>query len=202
MENKITFRAAELTLEGLFDQRSGDKGVVVLHPHPLYGGEMGNPVVESLSSTYNRRGWSSLRFNFRGVGGSEGRYDNGNGERDDVLAAISFMSSKGITKIHLAGYSFGSWVQANLPQLPEEVTTQIMVSPPIALMPLPDNITMPRLRLVITGEHDEIAPVHLVKEGVKNWNTQSDFKVVHGADHFYFGCFKTLEKFVSDLLAK
>jgi alpha/beta superfamily hydrolase len=200
MEQKITFHSSELLLEGLFDQKSTDKGVIVLHPHPLYGGDQTNPVVESLASVYGRNGWSTLRFNFRGVGQSEGSYDHGKGERDDVLAAISFMVAQGIKSIHLAGYSFGSWVQACLPQLPQEVNSQIMVSPPIALMPLPDNLKIPRLRLVITGEHDEFSPVEKVERRIIDWNPKADFKVVDGADHFYFGCFRELEDLVAHFL--
>lgn len=200
MEKKITFNSSEMLLEGLFDQKSTDRGVIVLHPHPLYGGEMSNPVVESLVTVYSNQGWSTLRFNFRGVGGSEGSYDHGKGEQDDVFAAISFMSALGVKHIHLAGYSFGAWVQACLARLPQEVTSQIMVSPPIALLPLPDNLKIPRLKLVLTGEHDEFAPVEQVEGMVKNWNPIADFKVIDGADHFYFGHFKELETLVASLL--
>lgn len=196
MEKKITFQSSELSLEGLFDLKSKEKGVIVLHPHPLYGGEMGNPVVETVAAAYGRKGWSTLRFNFRGVGGSAGSYDDGKGEQDDVLAAISFMTGQGMQTIHLVGYSFGSWVQAHIEQLPDEVVSQVMVSPPIALMPLPDNLKIPRLRLVLTGEHDEIAPAQQVEAAVNKWNPKARFHGVDGADHFYFGCFKDLESLI------
>lgn len=196
MEKKITFRSSGLSLEGLFDLKSKEKGVVVLHPHPLYGGDMVNPVVETVIAAYSRRGWSTLRFNFRGVGGSDGGYDNGKGERDDVLASISCMTAQGIHAIHLVGYSFGSWVQAQLPQLPGEVVSQVMVSPPIALLPLPKSLKVPGLKLVLTGEHDDIAPVQQVEAAVSEWNPKARFHVVDGADHFYFGRFNELESLI------
>lgn len=197
MEEKIQFRSTDLLLEGLFEKKSNKRAVVVLHPHPLYGGEMSNPVVESLVTAYGRKGWSTLRFNFRGVGRSQGSYDNGEGERRDVLAAIKYLLAQGLDAIHLAGYSFGSWVQAGISQLPEQVLAQIMVSPPIALLPLPEDLSVPRLRLVVIGEDDEFAPVQLVQEALKVWNSAADLEVISQADHFYFGCFRELERLVA-----
>jgi uncharacterized protein len=109
MEKKITINSESLKLEGLFNPASTDKGVVLAHPHPLYGGDMYNNVVEALCLAYNECGYSSLRFNFRGVGRSEGSYGNGDGEQKDIKAAIDFFRVEGIKEIDLAGYSFGSW---------------------------------------------------------------------------------------------
>lgn len=194
MENKVTFASGEITLEALYNNLSATQGAVITHPHPLYGGDMSNPVVESLATSFNRKNISTLRFNFRGVRGSEGSYDDGIGEQQDILAAVRFLVDQGITSIHIAGYSFGSWVLARIAELPAEVTALIFVSPPLALLPLDENLTLPLLQLVITGEDDEIAPVELVRASTPKWNPHARFEIIDFADHFYFGCFEALEQ--------
>lgn len=118
MENKITFRSGQLSLEGMFNPLSAATGAVITHPHPLYGGDMANPVVESLVRSFNRKNISTLRFNFRGVRGSEGVHDGGSGEQEDTLAAVRFLLEQGMDSVLIAGYSFGSWVVANIADLP------------------------------------------------------------------------------------
>ena len=89
MEEKITLSSGQYRLEGYWQAGNGDKGVVITHPHPLYGGTMNNPVVETIQNAFQQNGYATLRFNFRGVGGSQGSYDDGMGEKDDVRAAIA-----------------------------------------------------------------------------------------------------------------
>ena len=113
MTERITFLSEEYEIEGLLTQRDEKKGVVVTHPHPLYGGDMYNMVVESIVHVYQMKGYSTLKFNFRGVGRSQGAYDNGLGEQKDVLSALSFLADLGMDRIDLAGYSFGAWVNAH-----------------------------------------------------------------------------------------
>ena len=106
MASKIFFQSDDLQIEGLLDERTTDKGVVVSHPHPLYGGNMYAAGVESILHAYWKKGYTTLRFNFRGVGSSRGHYDNGIGEQQDVRAALSFLVETGVGHIDLAGYSF------------------------------------------------------------------------------------------------
>lgn len=198
---KVMFHTGDgLELEGLLDITSGQCGVVIVHPHPLYGGDMVNPVVESLSIVYKRKGYSTLRFNFRGVGNSQGVYDDGVGEQKDILAAIQLLQEQGMTTIHLAAYSFGSWVVAKIDSLPDSVEKLVFVSPPLALMPFADNCTLPLLDLVVTGEEDEFAPPNLLETSVKKWNPEGHLEVVDHADHFYFGSFPDLERIVGSIL--
>jgi len=201
MEEKITFTTGTLNLEGLYKKASSDKGAVILHPHPLYGGDMNNPVVESLAQSFNKKNYTTLRVNFRGVGGSEGSYDEGNGEQEDVLAAIRYLTEQGITSIYLAGYSYGSWVLGKMKEMPKEVCGQIFIAPPLALLPFEPGINLPLLKLVITGEEDEIAPPDLIKESLAGWNREARFEIIDFADHFYFGSFKALEKLVENFLS-
>ena len=112
MEEKVCIRSGDLELEGLFESGRTTRGAVITHPHPLYGGNMHNPVVDAIRRAYRMKGVATLRFNFRGTGESEGQHDNGVGEQDDVLAALSFLTESGFQPVDVAGYSFGAWVNA------------------------------------------------------------------------------------------
>ncbi|SDP67503.1 alpha/beta hydrolase [Desulforhopalus singaporensis] len=201
MDTTLYFRSGSLILEGLYRTGASTQGAVIAHPHPLYGGDMTNPVVETIATVYQNRGYATLRFNFRGVGASEGHYDNGTGEQQDVLAAIEFLVRQGYTSIHLAGYSFGSWVLSRLDELPREIAAMAFVSPPVALIPFKPNLNLPLLRLVITGEEDEIAPPGLVAESLNFWNPEARFEIIDSADHFYYGMFRELGEKIDVILA-
>ncbi len=114
MEEHIFFYSGGLKLEGLLDAHAGQKAVVVTHPHPLYGGSMHSNVVEAVLRAYAGKGYTTLRFNFRGAGASEGVHEKGIGEQEDVGAALAFLREKGKSAIDLAGYSFGAWVNAQV----------------------------------------------------------------------------------------
>ncbi len=201
MEKRVSFISDQFVLEALYKKLSDKRGAIITHPHPLYGGDMSNPVVESLATSFNKKNYSTLRFNFRGVRGSEGRYNEGIGEQEDILAAVRFLLDKGLSSIYLVGYSFGSWVLARIKELPAEISGVIFVSPPLALLPFEESLALPLLKLVITGEEDEIAPVELIKNSLVGWNQSSQFKIVDFADHFYYGFFDDLEKIVIDFLS-
>ena len=94
-EKSVVFESGELKLEGLLDRAEGDAGVVITHPHPQYGGTMHNNVVESLVKAYQKAGYTTLRFNFRGMGRSEGHYDEGVGEQADVRGAVAYLKNLG-----------------------------------------------------------------------------------------------------------
>ncbi|MBW1804979.1 MAG: alpha/beta hydrolase [Deltaproteobacteria bacterium] len=192
-EENISIFAGELCLEGLLEDLPGDKGVVVTHPHPLYGGDMHNNVVEILCRAYREKGYSTLRFNFRGVGQSEGEYDNGVGEQKDVRAALEYLSGLGKTEIDLAGYSFGAWVNALGLKRYDLVRRMIMVSPPVGFIDFSFLSYNPKIRLVIAGTEDDIAGLKGIKKGLPAWNPEADLRVINGADHFYEG--KTDELF-------
>jgi alpha/beta superfamily hydrolase len=193
MEEKIFFQSENHCLEGLISKNTEEKGVVIAHPHPLYGGNMYNPVVEAIARCYQKSGYATLRFNFRGVGKSEGSFDEGIGEQRDVMAAISAFREKGIKQIDLAGYSFGSYVIAHIGYKTASVENMVMVSPPAAFMDFRGLGAIPCLRLVVTGARDQIAPAELVKKMLPAWNPDAGFEIIEGADHFYSGCLKKLE---------
>ncbi len=191
MEN-FFFRSAGYQIEGLLRRNSKEKGVVLTHPHPLYGGTMYNPVVETICRAYEEKGFTSLRFNFRGVGASQGKYDHGRGEKVDVKSAIGFLREMGITNIDLAGYSFGTWVSAGLSNECIDIQRMVMVSPPMGFLDFSQVAPDSSLKLIISGQEDEIAPV----ENIRNWligrEKQVCLEIIPGADHFFSNNLKEL----------
>ncbi|MGD2030147.1 MAG: alpha/beta hydrolase [Desulfobacterales bacterium] len=202
MVKKIIFVSEDYEIEGLFNKRDERKGVVVTHPHPLYGGDMYNMVVETIVHVYNIKGYSTLKFNFRGVGESRGQYGNGIGEQKDVVAALSFLSDMGMERIDLAGYSFGAWVNAHAVAQGEDsvVENMAMVSPPVGFMDFNAICAMNVLKFVITGSRDNIAPADVVKKMLPTWNPDARFEIVDGADHFYGGYLSQLESVLSSCI--
>lgn len=186
-EERVVFTSQKLTIEGLISESQGQKGVVVTHPHPQYGGSMNNNVVESVVQSYREKGYTTLRFNFRGVGRSGGVYDNGTGEQEDVRAAVAYLTQLGKTSIDLAGYSFGSWVNAHCIGDLNDVNRMLMVSPPVAFMDFSFFGGCSKLRLVIAGSEDDIAPPGMIEEMLPVWSPDAAFSIVTGADHFYWG---------------
>jgi len=184
-EQRITFESDSLKIEGLICMQKGEKGAVITHPHPLYGGTMYDQVVTTLTQAYNSKGFTTLRFNFRGVGVSEGRYDQGSGEREDVKSALRHLYSLGKMDLDLAGYSFGAWVNAKITTNDFMVSKMIMVSPPVAFLDFSFLSLNPRIAGVIAGGRDDIAPVDEIKRLVTTWNPAAHFEVIEGADHFY-----------------
>ena len=98
MEIEISFLSETYEIEGLLEKKSPEQGVIITHPHPLYGGDMYNPVVDTLVTAYQQKGYTTLRFNFRGTGSSQGYFDDGKGEQQDVRAAFSYFFENGHRK--------------------------------------------------------------------------------------------------------
>jgi alpha/beta superfamily hydrolase len=197
MVKSITIMSEGFELEGLLNFKDEKKGVVVTHPHPLYGGDMYNLVVESIVHVYNMKGYSTLKFNFRGVGGSRGTYGNGVGEQKDVLSAVSLLADMGMVWIDLAGYSFGAWVNAHALRKDSTVNRMIMVSPPVEFMDFASVSAMNSLKYVVTGNRDDIAPADAIKKLISSWNPDARLDIIDGADHFYGGYLDQLEDCLS-----
>ena len=201
MVEKIKFLSEDYEIEGLLNKRDENKGVVVTHPHPLYGGDMYNLVVETIVHVYSIKGYSTLKFNFRGVGKSQGQYDNGLGEQKDVLAALSLLANMGMKRIDLAGYSFGAWVNAHAAVREDIcVDNMAMISPPVRFMDFHEISSMNRLKFVITGSRDDIAPVDAIRKILPTWNPDARFEIISGADHFYGGYLGHLESVLSSFI--
>ena len=199
-EQNIFLNSGELRLEGLLYNLPGDKGVIVSHPHPLYGGDMYNNVVEALCKAYKENGYSTLRFNFRGAGRSDGVFDDGNGEQDDVEAALAYLYGLGKRDLDLAGYSFGSWVNALGLNRYKEIKRMIMISPPVDLLDFSALGYSSKIKLIICGDKDDVANWRSVEKAIPTWNPEAVLKVIQGADHFYWGKTTELKEILNDFL--
>jgi alpha/beta superfamily hydrolase len=153
---------------------------VLCHPHPLYGGNMHDGVLDCVAGTLLRAGVGCLRFNFRGVGASSGSHDGGAGEVDDLLAAIAWVrANERVDHLWLGGYSFGAfvaWESLARDANPERV---LLVAPPVGRMPFTDR--SPGCRVdAFAGDQDEFVDLAALTawQGV-------DAHVIAGADHFF-----------------
>jgi alpha/beta superfamily hydrolase len=196
-EEKIIFPAGSLHLEGYYAPAGSGRGVVVTHPHPLMGGSLENHVVETLVTTFFHQGYATLRFNFRGVGRSEGCYDEGLGEQEDVLSAVGFLQRKGVREILLAGYSFGAWVNVQVLRREPFLSGGVLVSPPIDLMDFDFSDLAGKIRLILAGDQDPYCNTTRLLETAGR--IQAPVKLLPGADHFYFGREKDLSAGLTEL---
>ena len=162
---------------------------------------MDNPVVLTIAESYFEKGFSTLRFDFRGIRNSTGMFDNGSGEKDDVRAAISFLKEAGFKNIYLAGYSFGSKINAGVVVEGTDIVDNIMVSPPVAFMSFKDIDKLPGTGLIVTGANDDIAPPAEVESHIKRWNIDPRFEIIENCDHFYSYGLNQLKKIITDYLA-
>ncbi len=201
MEQQITIDCKDIKLEGILSRCSSQKAAVITHPHPLYGGNMDNPVVTTIAQSFFEKGVTTVRFNFRGTGNSTGTFDEGNGEQKDVLAAVSLLTQQNYSKIYLAGYSFGARMNASVISNGCKVEDHIMVSPPVGFMSFDDIEEMPSTGLIVTGEIDDIAPVAAIQNHINRWQISPVFKVIENADHFYSGGLGTLKKILMQYLS-
>jgi alpha/beta superfamily hydrolase len=201
IEEKIEISSGRYPLEGLWQEGRGKRGVVITHPHPLYGGTMRNPVVKAIQVAYQLNGYATLRFDFRGVGGSQGSFDDGIGEQDDVRAAIASLQAKGVDTVDLAGYSFGAWVNAGRVAAGGlAIASMLMVSPPVGFIGFENIGTLSCLKWVVTGSRDDIAPAAQIRDLLLVWNPNAQFEIIDGCDHFYTGYLDKLQSILTSFL--
>jgi alpha/beta superfamily hydrolase len=199
-EKRISIEVQGECIEGLLHEASGERGAVVTHPHPLYGGDMYNNVVTAVVAAYRDAGYTTLRFNFRGIGRGEGDYDQAAGGRADVSAALHFVRGLGKTMIDLAGYSFGSWINATAVESLDAAKRLVLVSPPVDFLDFSAFTLNDKLQLVITGANDSLAPAPKLKRLLPSWNPRARLHVIEGADHFYVGKTETIRDIIREFL--
>jgi len=162
--------------------------VVVCHPHSLYGGEMNNNVVVPICQALAQASIASLRFNFRGVGASQGKFADGIGEREDVAAAISYLSTLETVdkeRIGLCGYSFGGGVSLEVAPADERVKALALISPAISTYVSLKQYTKPKL--IVCGGADQFVSIISLQRLAEELPPPNDFELVSGADHFWGG---------------
>jgi len=202
MNSNITITCGNIKLEAVLNKNSEHRAVILCHPHPLYGGNMDNPVVGTIEQSFFEQGFTTLKFNFRGTCSSTGMFDNGIGEQDDIRSVVSYLIKDGYKKIWLAGYSFGARMNASVVSTGCEVEDHIMVSPPMGFMSFDDIDKMPSTGLIVTGASDEIAPPDLVQKTIDRWRITPQFKCIENCDHFYSGCLDELKSVLTAYLSK
>ena len=162
-------------------------GLVVCHPHPLYGGDMDNPVVVRVAEVAQGAGVATLRFNFRGVGASGGVHRGGDGEQDDVAAALAVLAGRlpAESPIGLAGYSFGAWVAARVAASMPALPALALLAPPLAMYDVDFLERAPSHTLLVAGDRDQYCPVEALERLGRRLGTKAE--IVEGAEHFFFG---------------
>ncbi|KQC07130.1 MAG: hypothetical protein APR62_06850 [Smithella sp. SDB] len=185
-EKKIYIKNGSLIIEGLLSKASTENGVVICHPHSLMGGSMYNNVVEAIQEAFSAENYSTMRFNFRGVGGSSGYYDEGRGEKEDIYAVCEYLKKTGLDKLYLAGYSFGAWVGSKvLEENKDPFVKSVFVSPPVEYFNFNwDNLNN-KINYIICGDCDQFCSINIVKKIAQKIN--SPLEVIRGVDHFYMG---------------
>ncbi len=186
---RMTLTGPAGVIEAAVDEPHGPlRGVAVIaHPHPLFGGTMDNKVVQTLARAFVQCGWSAVRFNFRGVGGSEGGYDHGQGELQDLLAVVRDQAPDGA--LALAGFSFGAFVTSHaIESLWQQRPLDKLVLVGTAASRFNVAALAPELHertLVVHGEVDDTVPL----ADVMNWARPQKLPVtvIPGVEHFFHG---------------
>ncbi len=191
-EEKVLISSGGTQLEGLLSIREAlcnKGGVVFCHPHPLYGGDMENPVIATAVGAAAEEGFSTLRFNFRGVGGSEGSYGEGIGEQEDVKSGIEFICSRlghPDPSIILLGYSFGARAGFAVAVSERRVKGLIAIAPPLKMYDFGFVTESTKEKLFIAGDRDLYCPAQLLKEWYQGLREPKSLIFIRGADHFFF----------------
>jgi len=201
MDTRITFGTSGLYLEGRLNHNGFSQAALITHPHPLYGGDMDNSVVSLVADTYAREGWSTLRFNFRGAGNSEGQFDDGIGEQEDVRTAIQYLRHEGYERIDLAGYSFGAWVLAEWARKQHAHPHRlIFLAPPVAFIHFGQRSAIPGLAHVFVGSLDDLAPSEQIASALPQWHPDARLCVIPGGDHSFWGHFQSLQHAMAEAI--
>ncbi len=189
-EERLLFRCGDISLEGVFRLPESGRApaVVVCHPHPQYGGNMDNNVVHAVCQALGAHSIASLRFNFRGVGRSEGRYADGIGEQDDVSAALSFLEEReeiDSQRLGLCGYSFGTMVAIPVADRDARVQAIAGVSPFFVSPGLLKDFQKPKY--FICGSRDSIADPRGLADSINALPDPKTYDIIEGVDHFWWG---------------
>jgi len=202
MSIKRVFIEGTCNLEGIINENSKKGGVVICHPHPLYGGDMHNNVVSAIEEGFAGKGFTTLRFNFRGVGGSTGFYGNGHGETEDLIGAVEFLKEQ-IDKdgmIMLAGYSFGAWICSMAASKLEKLDGLFLVSYPFAFYESEALKKYEGTIFLVGGKLDDIGPVEQLMDVYKTMPTIEKSLKIISTDHFYWGKEGEIVDFIKEVV--
>ncbi len=207
---EVVLTGASGRIEGRYSagKEPGAPIALILHPHPKVGGQMNNPVTVQLFHLFMKRGFSVLRFNYRGVGRSQGEFDSGIGELADAATALDWLQTSNPTasQCWVAGYQFGAWIGMQLLMRRPETDGFISVTPPTNMYDFSFLAPCPASGLILHGSGDTVVPPIEVERVVSKLRTQKgiviDYEVVPGATHFWAEHLPDVEKRVGAYLDK
>jgi alpha/beta superfamily hydrolase len=190
---EVIINGPEGRLEGRYHlaKNANAPVVLLLHPHPEHGGTMNNKVVYALYQAFARRGFAALRFNFRGVGRSQGSFARGEGELSDAASALDWLQTynANASSCWIVGFSFGAWIGMQLLMRRPEISGFVSIAPPANAYDFGFLAPCPSSGLIVHGDQDQIVPVESVKKLVDRLSNQRgiaiDFRVIKRADHFF-----------------
>ncbi len=205
---EVLFTGPAGRLEGRYSPGRSPTAPValILHPHPQHGGTMNNKVVYNLFTTFAERDFATLRFNFRGVGRSQGGYDRGEGELSDAAAALDWLqaTNPNARAAWVAGFSFGAWIGMQLLMRRPEIESFISVAPPASMLDFSFLAPCPTSGLILHGAVDDIVPEPSVSKLVAKLTHQRgiaiDYRVIDGANHFFGDHLDILTDYIEDYL--
>jgi uncharacterized protein len=190
---EVTINGPAGRIEGRYhhEPKANAPIALILHPHPQFGGAMSNQIVYHLYYTFVDRGFSVLRFNFRGVGRSQGVFDNGPGELSDAASALDWLQiyNQDARQCWVAGMTFGAWIGMQLLMRRPEISGFVSVAPPANIYDFSFLAPCPSSGLMVSGEKDRVVPANSVAELATKQKTQRGIRIEHaivpGANHFF-----------------
>jgi alpha/beta superfamily hydrolase len=202
-------------LEAILDEPAGAHAtappravVVFAHPHPQFGGTMHTKAVFQGSKGLTRIGCAVLRFNFRGVGRSAGTFDKGEGEREDFVAALDYLTARYPgTRAWAAGFSFGAWVALEVGAADDRVEALIAIAPPVATSvsgmdyTVPNTLATTKAKFFVQGEADEVCPIEGMWAFYGKLEEPKELVMIDGADHLFEGRTPEVGEALEELLA-
>ena len=184
MEQATTIPGPAGALEARVEAGGSGRWAILCHPHPLYGGSMHDAVLDTVAAVLAERDVGRVRFNFRGVGASDGEYDDGRGEVDDLIAVRDWLAAEHAPEeLWLGGYSFGSSVVWRAASRVPEARRIVLIAPPVGAMDFapPDDALGARVTIV-AGTEDPFVDLAAVRQ----WSAgRCEVRTVNGADHFF-----------------
>ena len=190
---EVIINGSEGRIEGRYHQNTNPKAPValVLHPHPLYGGTMNNKVVYNLYKTFAENGFSVLRINFRGVGKSQGKFNNGIGELQDTTIALNWLHNQNMeaSSFWIGGFSFGAWIGLQLIMRRPDIEGYVLAAPPATKYDFNFIVPCTASGLIVQGEEDEITKESDTAKVVDKLSLRKEasieYEVISNADHFF-----------------
>ena len=190
---EVIFNGPAGRIEGRYhhNKTPGAPVALILHPHPQFGGTMNNPIVHQLYYAYAERGFSVLRFNFRGVGRSQGLFENGAGELSDAASALDWVQAhnREARICWIAGISFGAWISMQLLMRRPEISGFISIAPLAKHYDFSFLAPCPASGLFVNGDRDSVTAPEAVTNLVSKLKTQRgitiEHKMIPGANHFF-----------------